>query len=651
MIKTGFVIFLFFSLLPFSSLANDGFWPVSGVYGSGDYVDIVLVGNLVYLASENAGVDVLDITDPTSPVRVGQYQTQGSARELLLTGHGLVVLVRDGDIYRIDVLDLSQGPDPVRLVGLEIADTHVANFAVSGDLLFLNTTVDLLSYRFDGGALVPLGSLPLPGSAQTGITATGSTVYVGRSQTTQIIDATVPDAMVNMGSLSHGGTITDYGVSNGKLFAAGNSFIVFDISNPLLPVFLGENDSFFFVQDMHLFGDQAWLVDYFGLNLVDFSDPGTILFSEFIPTDQSDADLGASIGIAKSGDTLFWADGKVGMRVMNAANPTNVSQIGQFRQIYSRVQSSFLRDRVAFVGMQHEYMAVDFSNPATPILQRFTAFNGSPPTPTTLIGFNLWGDHLGVVLESVDEVGIRTSSFTLFDVSDPSDFGFVGLFTPEVGRIDDPTGHGNRVYVHHSGVKTFDTTAGFDQIGEYTPQTTGAMVANGTYLFILGPNQLEMVNIVDPANPFLVGTLPQVEPVGNPLLVGDILFMADAVNGLSIVDASSGQLVQRGNLAGQGVSGLRVSHSDVGLFLVAEEGLAHVNTTDLNNPFVTVMEPLCDYQDLAADGMQMVKIKQGTNRLNFGDLGCEALLSLQIPDWNRSLNISDLVLLLNNFCP
>ena len=646
-----FFIFFIISFLPFSSLADDAFWPYSGVYGSGDYVDIVVVDNLVYLASENAGIDVLDISDPTSPVRAGHYQTQGAANEILLTSHGLVVMVRDGDTYRIDVLDLTQGPDPVRLYGLEIADTHVSNFAVSGDLLFLTTTVHLQSYRFDGGALVPLGSLPLPGGAQTGITATGSTVYVGRSQTTQIIDATVPDAMVNMGSLSHSDTITDYRVSNGKLFAAGNIFYVFDISNPLSPVFLGENDSFFFVQDMHVFGDQAWLVDFFGLNLVDFSDPSSIQFSEFIPTDQSDANLGASIGIAKSGNTLFWADGKVGMRVMNAANPTNVVQIGDFREIYSQVRYSFLKDRVAFVGMQHEYMVVDFSNPGMPILQRFTAYNGSPPTPTTLIGFNLWEHHLGVVLESVDEVGIRTSAFTVFDVSDPSDFGFTGSFRPEIGRIDDPIGHGNRAYIHHFGVKIFDTTSGLDQIGEYTPQNTGAMAANANFLFIVGANQLEMVNIVDPANPSLVGTLPQVDPVGDPLLVGDTLFLADAVNGLSIIDTSSGQLVQRGTLAGQGVSGLRVTYSGVGLFLVAAEGLAHVNTADLENPSVTMMEPLCDYQDMAGDGYQLVKIKDGTNRLNFVELDCDAIINLQLPDWNQDLNISDFVLLLNNFCP
>ena len=40
----------------------------------------------VYLDNFNAGIQVLDLTDPANPIQVGSYQTPGSARALAVSG-------------------------------------------------------------------------------------------------------------------------------------------------------------------------------------------------------------------------------------------------------------------------------------------------------------------------------------------------------------------------------------------------------------------------------------------------------------------------------------------------------------------------------------------------------------------------------------
>ena len=64
-------------------LVQHGKWPE---HTRGTAWDVKVVGNLAYLALGSGGLMILDVSNPTSPVCLGSYDTSGTAYGVAVVG-------------------------------------------------------------------------------------------------------------------------------------------------------------------------------------------------------------------------------------------------------------------------------------------------------------------------------------------------------------------------------------------------------------------------------------------------------------------------------------------------------------------------------------------------------------------------------------
>ena len=123
-----------------------GQWPG---WPRGDAKGVAVSGPYAYVADYDAGLQVLDVSDPANPRRVGGYRTPGVARSVAVSGN--YAYVADGD-WGLQVLRLTVAPyfdHPLRLTAegfeawLNAPAAGTYRVEASGDLRSWETLVTL----------------------------------------------------------------------------------------------------------------------------------------------------------------------------------------------------------------------------------------------------------------------------------------------------------------------------------------------------------------------------------------------------------------------------------------------------------------------------------------------------------------------------
>lgn len=94
--------------------------------------NLVVLGNYAYVADGRGGLVIIDVSNPKSPVMVGTYDTPGYANGVFVND-GLVY-VADGD-EGLQVIDVSNPENP-QLYG-ELKTSYAYNLYVRGDYIYL----------------------------------------------------------------------------------------------------------------------------------------------------------------------------------------------------------------------------------------------------------------------------------------------------------------------------------------------------------------------------------------------------------------------------------------------------------------------------------------------------------------------------------
>ena len=80
----------------------------------GSALSVALSGNYAYVADSGAGLQVIDVSNPANPVRVGGYDTSGYAQDVAVSGNYAYVADDGGGLQ---VIDVSNPANPVRVGG------------------------------------------------------------------------------------------------------------------------------------------------------------------------------------------------------------------------------------------------------------------------------------------------------------------------------------------------------------------------------------------------------------------------------------------------------------------------------------------------------------------------------------------------------
>jgi hypothetical protein len=94
---------------------------------------VAVAGDYAYVADDDSGLQVIDITDPTFPMIIGSVDTPGSACDVAVVG--TFAYVADGE-SGLQVIDITDPASPQLLGGVEVPD-YASDVATAGTFVYV----------------------------------------------------------------------------------------------------------------------------------------------------------------------------------------------------------------------------------------------------------------------------------------------------------------------------------------------------------------------------------------------------------------------------------------------------------------------------------------------------------------------------------
>ena len=513
---------LLYHTLPTSAAINPvflGSWPG---YPRGSAMDAAVSGPYAYLAMGQGGMRVIDLADPTNPVRIGSYVSTTTSRPLQL------VAVQDDLAYLaypaggLEVVDVSNPGEPRRVGGyaadwswpkrLAVAPQY-ALVALGGDGLAILDIADpanptLLSQHTAGGmtedvavsghyAYLAAGSAGLevldwsdPTAPQTvgryssglvqAVALTGSVVWIiTEANGLEGIDVSDP-ANPQRKSVHPTSISAQHLVIEGtRAYAgAGYGWVIFDLSDPDNPQHIAAYTTEQLITSITVSDSSAFLTSE-ALHVFDVSDPANALplgrYSE-------GEGWGSQVGVA--GPFAYLADAGAGLQVIDVSEGPNLPRRGQHAPSNSALGLAVAGDHAYLADASAGLEVFDIANPSDP--QRVSQL----ATTRSALGVAVSGNHAYLLDSDLVESPAAPRGYRgelrVIDISEPVHPREIGVYNLE--------GSSQRVEVSGSHALVAVGWREFVNVQEDPP------ISWAVYR-----GELQVIDISDPASPQLVG--------------------------------------------------------------------------------------------------------------------------------------------------
>ncbi len=197
-------------------------------------LDVAVSGNYVYAADSNDLI-IIDATTPSSPTLVGSYETIGSANGVAISGNYAYVADDSKAIFDgsngLSIVDISNPTSPT-LAGT-YADVYAYDVAVSGNYAYVADSSGLIILDVSNPSSPTLAGRYSGSGDSNAVAISGNYAYLVDYGGLVILDISNPASLLNMGSYGEE-YASDVDVSDGYVFVA-------DYSNGLVVVKLGNS--------------------------------------------------------------------------------------------------------------------------------------------------------------------------------------------------------------------------------------------------------------------------------------------------------------------------------------------------------------------------------------------------------------------------
>lgn len=255
--------------------------------------EVAVSGDFAYLCGGGA-LEIIDISDPSTPVLVGTYTapdwTQGPCMSMSVAGNYVIT----AGYAMLNIIDVSNPATPTRVGQYGYGAPLPHGIDVAGNYAYVVETQDTSPYYWY------MRVFDISNVTNPLLIKTVSMSYV-------------PNDIEVIGGYAY--------VSNFEL-----GLRVINVSNPYLPVEVGFYDTPHFSSQVTLSGSYAWLSEGgSGLEIVDVSNPTVpTLVKEFDPSSGYVENIAVAWGYA------FLAYGEGGVLMLDIANLTEPSLVGQY---------------------------------------------------------------------------------------------------------------------------------------------------------------------------------------------------------------------------------------------------------------------------------------------------------------------------------
>jgi hypothetical protein len=339
-----------------------------------------------YVADGSAGLSVVDVSEPATPVEVGSCDTPGYTWDVAIAG-SYAYVADEGSGLR--VVDVSDPAAPVEVGSCETPGfSH--SVAVVGDYAYVadgNAGLRVVDVS-DPAAPMEVGSYDTPGISHS-VAVTAGYAYVADNGGLRVVDVTDPAAPAEVGFYDTPGVARGVAAAGDYAYVAdgdAGGLRVVDVSDPTAPVELGFYDTPGYAEGVTAAGSYAYVADGdAGLRVASISDPAAPVEVGFYNT------LDWAVSVAVAGGYTYVADADFGLLILRVSGPPTLAGLPD--QIFSHGTLRLPRT----IDLWDYVLDVD-----TPVEQLTFAISSTPPVGA---GVTMSGTHSVHLAPSSDWCG------------------------------------------------------------------------------------------------------------------------------------------------------------------------------------------------------------------------------------------------------
>ncbi|TFG11266.1 hypothetical protein EU537_12825, partial [Candidatus Thorarchaeota archaeon] len=569
---------------------------------------VCVEGDIAYLATSDAGLQVVNVSDPYHAFKIGGYSTGGASYQVRVKGNMLYMVDLAMGFYAFNI---SNPSTPVYYAHNSTADGY--DFDISGNYAYITGSSEIKVVNITEPLSLPIVGQTTDSFGSDALFVSGDYLYSVDFGRLRIYDITNPltPTFVDQ-AFFPSGTATDVFVSGNYAYASAGSggLHIFNVTTPRHVTFVATVHT----QNAHacyVVGDFAYIADQaYGLRVADISNPAS-------PKDVGRYDTnGHTVDVYVEGEFAYMADEEGGLQIVRIANTKSPSIEGSY-PLPDIPEAVTIDGDYAFVADASGGLQIlNITNPGSP------TFIESYATPSAARDVEVSGDYAFVACL----IGIE-----VVNISDPSNPSWVDTCnTPDnaVGLDID----GDYVYVadSDSGIQVIDKSNltaltivdAFD-----TPWNAKDVCIDGNYAFVADDTSIQVIDITDPNDIVLAGSYGPLSECQALDIAGDYLYAAEGSSGLRVLDISNPQNpVSVGSMAtadqafGVAVQGDRAFFADFfgGLFVVDitdPTQAVHLESVDTNITFGVAVNGDYIYLADGFQGLTAVEVQQNLCRL------------------------------------
>jgi hypothetical protein len=473
-------------------------------------------------------VTIFDVSNPQTPVLLGQLPLVDGAYDVAISGSYLYVMAP----YGLSIIDASNPAAPFEATYYE----HDVPIQASGSMKLVGTTIYITSNYY--GLFVIDVSNPLAPrklinyediSRPLSLEVVGGYLFVGSAGGIVVLNIQNPAAPQYVTALG-GVTTYDLFVSGTTLYTAGSfdGLYTIDVTNPTAPQQLGLTDDHIYVAEgVVAVGGYAYVANESGMRVFDVSVPTQ-------PTWVADYnDPGTIVDVDVQGNYAYVAD-LTAMHLVDISNPSVPQTVGS-------------------IPTSHETWAVDVVGSYAYIADLYAGIkivDVSVPTAPTITG--VYTQHLhakDIAVQGnyayVASISDEPYAFSVLRILDPSNPQLLSIGTTTLRFADTVVVQGDYAYVGSGlegalAIMDISTPLLPQQVGSYTLEGVFADIAvKGNYAYVLDGSAyaggIIVLDISNPAAPVEVHTLTFRDylsacgsaTVEDMHLIGDYLVLAE----------------------------------------------------------------------------------------------------------------------------
>jgi hypothetical protein len=513
-----------------------------GEWGTGHYHDVSIKGNHAFCTASDHGLDIIDISNPSLPMKVGNFDEGDFVYRVDVSGN-YAYLTTGNELVIVDVSDPTL---PVRVSryyatgqvsDVQVKDNYaylaVGSYQGYNSLQIINVSspsAPFLSGKYDINPIF----------APTGLFVRGSYVYLAIDFALYIFDITDPTAPELVGQVGVSGYTVGVVVSGNYAYVSfyifdggwANGYLdIIDITNPTSPIKVSTYTSYYIPGNIFVNGNNAYFaVGDGGLHIIDVSTPSKPSLVKNYQT------VGTAEGVVKVGENLFVADNGGGLQILDVSDPDNPTLKGAY-DYSADILDVAVKGNYAYVAGNKEGLLIfNISTPSAPSLV-------STHDPGGRVEEVFISGSYAYVISSKD-LFAPTPGETLYiiDISNPASPSLAGTYDPS-SFIEDVYVSGNYAYVLLDPwtleILNISDPSQITKAGTYTTSESNSGIwVSRNYAYVTHPSAgVEVLNVSNPATPAHAGSIAVADSPWDIYVNGNYAYVTGGE--LTILDIST----------------------------------------------------------------------------------------------------------------